>query len=203
MNSTQQNDKYFLQFSKIKLWDEMATDIAYFLLSQGYETIMDKIDLTCGAIPQGEYEQVIDQGAPQQFLTFYTHIAEFRFAVAVTEALKMNKDYWGAIKKYCYDKGKVFRPEKFANIQAAYDLLDCCILDGTGDEDTKKITVAEQDKIVWEKLIDTHENYWQKAGSPVDIYYDLQSCFILGILNESNIKFANEENKIFTLSCEN
>lgn len=199
-NDVGKNDRRILQFWKIRMINDMANDIGYFAMSQGYENLMDKIDMTCGAIPEGDYEQVIDQDAAHQFLELYMHIAESRFAVAVTECLRMNQAYWPAIMNYCRDKGKALCPENLCTVEAAYEMINNFILDGMPCDETKKVTVAEPNRIVWEKVIDTHEDAWQKAGSDVNLYYQLQTCLIEGLLGDSGIKFTNEDNLKFSLS---
>lgn len=193
-------DRQILHFYKINMLNDMANDIGYFAQSQGYENLMDKIDMTCGAIPEGKYEQVIDQGAARQFLELYMNIAKNRFAVAVTECLRMNHAYWPAIMNYCREKGTGLDHEKIRTVEAAYELINAAVLDGMPDDETKNVTVVEAGRIVWEKLKDTHEAAWKKAGSDVDIYYQLQNCFIQGLLSNSEFKFTNEGNTRFSIS---
>lgn len=199
-NPVGENDRRILQFWKIRMVNDMANDIGYFAMSQGYENLMDKIDMTCGAVPEGEYEQVIDQSAPHQFLELYMHIAESRFALAVTECLRMNQAYWPAIMNYCREKGTALHPEKIRTVEAAYEVINNCILDGMPCDETKKITIVEPNRIAWEKLIDTHESAWKKAGSDVDLYYQLQTCLIEGLLGDSGFKYTNEGNLRFSIS---
>lgn len=179
----------------------MATDICYFVQSQGAENLMDLLDMTCGAIPPGNYGQVVDQSAPTQFLEFYSHIAEHRFAFAVTQALKFNPGFLTAIQNYCGQKGFSLKPEKLKTLEAAYEVINMTILDGMPEEDTKNIISVEANKLVWEKIKDTHQPYWEKTDGDINLYYNLQECFIQGLLQDSGISFTNQENKIFTLSA--
>lgn len=190
-----------LQFLKIKILDSMSTDIGYFLQNQGAENFLDTLDLTCGAVPEGKFEEVIDPAATEQFLSLYEGIAKYRFAFAVTQALKINQAFYPAIRTYCFQKGNSLKPEEpIQTVQAAYDVINSCILDGSTGVETKKITKNEEKLLVWDKIKETHENYWNKAGGSVDIYYDLQNCFIQGILEGSSISFSNKENQEFSLS---
>lgn len=193
-------DIYIQQFIKICILNDMATDIGYFLQSQGAENFMDALDLTCGAIPPGNYGQIVDPSAPEQFLSLYTNVAEHRFAFAVTQALKINPQFLPAIKNYCHEKGAGIKIEKLKTVEAAYEVINAFVLDGMPADDTKKIITVEAKKLVWEKITDTHETSWTKASGDINIYYDLQACFIRGLLSESEISFSSEENKIFTLS---
>ena len=58
------------------------------------------------------------------------------------------------------------------------------------------------EKIKWKKLTETHASFWEKAGSIVDLYYDLQSCIIQGLLSGSKITFSNNNNELFTLEMQ-
>lgn len=192
-------DIYVQHFIKICILNDMATDIGYFLQSQGAENFMDAMDLTCGAIPSGNYGQIVDQTSPEQFLKLYMGIAEHRFAFSITEALKINPNFLPAIKNYCSDKGTSIKIEKLQTLESAYDVINAFVLDGMPSEETKKIVINENNKFVWEKIIDTHQTAWNKAGGNIDIYYELQNCFIQGLLSASNFTFKIEENRIFTL----
>lgn len=187
-------------FTRIKILNDMSFDIANFVESQGATNFIERLDLTCGAIPPGEYEQIIDQSAPEVFLQLYAHIAEHRFAFTVSEAIKMHPGFLEPIQKYCYDCGKAFRPEKITTVQSAYDLIFSTILDGMPEEETKKLTIVESNKIVWEKIIDTHKSSWDKVNGDIKIFYQLQTLFIQGLLEDSGIYYTNKDNKIFSLS---
>lgn len=186
-------------FTKINILSDMAFDIGNFVENQGALNFVERMDLTCGAIPPGEYEQIIDQSAPEAFLQLYLHIAEHRFAFAVSEAVKLHPGFMEPIKKYCYDCGKSFKPAKVPTVQSAYDLINAFVLEGMPEEETRKLTVVEPNKIIWEKVKDTHKEFWDKVGGEVEIYYQLQTLFIQGLLEDSGIEFANDKNAVFSL----
>jgi len=193
-------EMYYRHFIRINFTSNMAYDIAAFGESQGMEKLTERLDLTCGAIPSGEYNMVIDPSAPKQFLELYTGIAEYRLAFAVTELLKLNPGYIKPLENYFHDKGKALKADNYPTVKAAFELINFCVLDGMPDIETKQITIDESDKLSWKKLMETHENYWNKAGSSVEVYYQLQNCFINGLLDGSNITFTNQDNQTFTLS---
>jgi len=192
-------DKERQHFVKIQILSDMAFDIAAFGENQGIGKLTERLDLTCGAIPPGEYEQVIDQSAPQVFLDLYMKIAEKRFAFAVTELLKLNQAYINPLINYCFEAGKVHSIEKLKTVEAAYELINAVVLDGMPFDDVKEITTVEAFRLVWKKQKETHEDSWNKVGGDVAVYYQLQSAFIEGLLNESGISFVNEGNSVFSL----
>lgn len=195
-------DIYLRQFGKISLLCNMALDIAAFGESQGIFNFVEHMDLTCGALPEGEYSQIIDPSAPEPFLDLYTKMAEHRFAFAVTGLLKANSAYINALKNYCFEQGKTLKPAKLSTVEAAYELINTYVLDGMPADDVKQITTVTPDKLEWEQLQETHKDAWDKAEGNLEIYYQLQTCFIQGLLDGSNILFNNEHNELFTLSIE-
>lgn len=195
-------DIYIRHFGKIVLLSNMALDIAAFGESQGIPNFVERLDLTCGALPSEEYSQVIDQSAPEAFLSLYSKMAEHRFAFAVTELLKLNSGYLNALANYCMERGKALKPAKLNTVEAAYELINTYILDGMPADDVKNVTVVEPNRMEWEKIQETHEEAWNKAGGNIDIYYQLQSYFIKGLLDDSGISFVNNNNKLFTLTSD-
>lgn len=187
------------QFYKISFLSDMALDIAAFGENQGIRDLVEQLDLNCGAIPPGDFEHVIDPAAPHQFLDFYTKIAEHRFAFAVTQLLKLNPLYMTPLNNYCLDKGKALKGP-VTGVKEAFDFIQSIILDGMPCDETYKIITSNESELVWEKLVDTHEGFWNKVQGNVDVYYELQSSFIKGLLEDSNISFTNEGNKIFRLN---
>lgn len=199
INSTGTTDKRKQVFFKIRFLDYMALDIAAFGEQQGLEKLIERVDLKCGAIPPGEYEQIIDQSAPEPFLDLYMKIAEKRFAFAVTALIKANEGYITPLTNYCFELGKANKPEKLKTVEAAYELINAFVLDGMPDVDTKEITVVEANRLEWKKLVETHQEIWNKVQGDVAVYYQLQSAFIEGLLFESGISFLNEGNSVFTV----
>lgn len=201
INSTFGPDKLRQQFYKIKFLNYMSFDIAAFGENQGIEKLVEKVDLKCGAIPDGEYEQVIDQTAPNPFLELYMRIAEFRFAFSVTALLKANEGYITPLINYCYEQGKANKPEKIKTVNTAYEYINSFILDGMPDEEVKEITTVEPGRLVWHVVKETHESFWNKAEGSVEVYYKLQNALIEGLLEGSDITFINEGNTTFTLQA--
>lgn len=201
VNNPTKNDLtlYRQQFNKIILLSYMALDIAAFAESKGSNNLIERLDLTCGAIPAGDFEDVIDPSAPDQFLELYTHVAEFRFAFSVTELLRINTGFIDALNHYCYDKGKSLAQAKLTSVNEAFDYMNAFVLDGIPSNKTREIIEQTEKKIVWKKLNDTHEEFWTKAGCTVDVYYQLQAYFVNGLFEASEIKFLNDKNETFTI----
>lgn len=186
-DSTGINERRVNQFNKIKLLDQIATQIGLFGVNQGNETLMDYVDLNCGAIPEGEFETVIDLSAPHQFLQMYMQIAEKRFAFTCTELLKMNPGYMVALKDFLRRTGCELNSEKVETALQAFEKMDFYVLDGMPCDETKTIVEKSDEKITWKISMDTHKDAWLKAGGNPDVYYELMQDFVNGILATSGM----------------
>ena len=186
-------------FNKIKLLESIANQIAEYGVQCGNATLMDYIDMNCGGIPEGEFAQVVDVSAPMQFLAMYTKTAENRFAFAVTELLKMNASFLKVLENSCFQVGKDMQIQAVQNADQAFEIYNDFILDGMPGEQTKEIVSCSDSKIVWKKLIDTHEPAWKKAGGNLNVYYMLQKSFVAGLFDECKYAYYIEDNLTFSL----
>jgi len=190
---------YVNHFNKIKLLNDMANQIAYYGVNCGNANLFDYIDLNCGAIPDGDFQQVIDVSAPEQFLSLYLQIAENRFAFAVTELLKMNEGYKAPIVDYINRVGQEMKIQGIENAQQAFSVYQAFVLDGMPSDKTKNIIENTPEKITWEKAIDTHEGSWKKAGGNLSVYYEIQEIFVNALFSQCNIIYQITDASKFTL----
>lgn len=197
--STGKNDRRVNQFNKIKLVDAMAFQIASYGVQNGNDTLLDRIDLSCGAIPEGEFEQVIDLSAPHQFLTLYMQIAEKRFAMAVTELLNMNEGFYKPLEDYMEQVGRDMKIPAVSDMDQALSIYDSFVLDGMPCDETKEVLEKSSSKITWTKLMDTHQDNWNKVGGDLGVYYQLLQDFIKGLFAESGIVLQIDNQLTFTL----
>lgn len=197
--STGKNDRRVNQFNKIKLVDAMAFQIASYGVQNGNDTLLDRIDLSCGAIPEGEFEQVIDLSAPHQFLTLYMQIAEKRFAMAVTELLNMNEGFYKPLEDYMEQVGRDMKIPAVSDMDQALSIYDSFVLDGMPCDETKEVLEKSSSKITWTKLMDTHQDNWNKIGGDLGVYYQLLQDFIKGLFAESGIVLQIDNQLTFTL----
>lgn len=200
-SGTDNSDRAFLNlFNKIKLLDSIATRLVFYGMKYGNEQFMDYVDLNCGAIPEGDYEQIIDPSAPYQFLSLYVQIAENRFAFAVTELLKMDSGFINPIRDFCYTVGKDMNVESVDSLKIAFDIVKSFVLDGMQENESFKIIEDSDDRFVWKKDLDTHKAAWNKAGGELSVYYELQKCFVNGLLCSSKINYRIENFDTFILA---
>ena len=92
-------------FCKIKLLNSMADQIIAYGEQCGAAGLRDYVDMNCGGIPDGEYTQVVDQSAPEQFLSMYRKVAENRFTLTVKTLIQANPAFRKPIADYCERDG--------------------------------------------------------------------------------------------------
>ena len=197
--STGKNERRVNQFNKIKLVDAMAFQIASYGVQNGNDSLLDRIDLSCGAIPEGEFVQVIDLSAPHQFLTLYMQIAEKRFAMAVTELLNMNEGFYKPLEDFMEQVGRDMKIPAVSDMDQALNIYDSFVLDGMPCDETKDVLEKSSSKIIWTKLMDTHQDNWNKVGGDLGVYYQLLQDFIKGLFAESGIVLRIDNQLTFTL----
>lgn len=83
----------------------MADQIIAYGEQCGASGLADYVDMNCGGIPDGEYAQIVDQAAPEQFLAMYRKVAENRFTLAVSTLVKANPAFRKPIGEYCARDG--------------------------------------------------------------------------------------------------
>lgn len=111
-------------FSKIQLLNSMATQIVLYGEQCGASGLMDYVDMNCGGIPDGGYAQVVDQSAPDQFLSMYRKVAENRFKLAVKTLVKANPAFIEPVKEYCGRDG-----------EGCCDWWEACLAEVTVEQD--------------------------------------------------------------------
>lgn len=176
-------------YYKLCIWNDVANQLAYYGVQCGNEMLMDKIDLSCGAIPEGPFEQVIDLAAPDQFLKLYTQIVENRFAMAVTELLNMNNQLLKPIQDFCFKVGQSLGVAEITSAEIAFSAYNDFVLDGIPDQSVKQVTESSAAKIAWKKLSDPHADAWEKTQGDLSVYYNLLECFVNGLFSRSKIQF--------------
>lgn len=186
-------------YLRIKLLNGLSNFVVDIGMKNGYGELADKVDLTCGAVPEGEFSDVIDPAAAGQFLKLYTEIAEFRFAVAVTETLRINQALLDVMKKMCFMVGRNFSVDLNKDAEQGFEYLNTVLLDGNPGEELKEVSVSSKDEVEWTEKYDSHEPFWKKAGGDVFVYYQLQKSFIDGLLENSGLVFENKGARSFSI----
>lgn len=187
-------------FNKIMLLNEIGNQLVDFAVNSINPQFSDYIDMNCGAIPPGSFQQVIDLSAPKPFLSLYTQISKKRFAFAVTEILNKKGSLKNAIADFCFRSGKALSLPEVKDAFEAFETYNSLILDGMIDEETKNIIEENAQKIKWKKVLDTNESVWKECGGDICVYYELLEFFVKGLFEKSRFELKVQDGEFFTLS---
>ncbi len=173
-------------FEKMKFLDFMASDLIAFASRKYGAEFEEYIDMTYGAIPDGEYEKIIDVSCPKPFVDLYTLIAIKRFRSSYEKILELGEGYQKILDDYLSNEAQNLGLEKPENVLDAYNLINFCIPDFPGKEENE-IILNEDKKICWQK----------KDFEGTDFLL-LFKPFIDSILKGTKISFSTDKN-IFCL----
>ncbi len=189
MNNIQQNKtddiNNFKSFSRIRILCFMTDDIVSFAAQKYGAEFFDYMDMTCGAVPDGEYEKVIDMTAPKQFLDLYTNIALNRYVLAYKKILELGDGYQKVLNDYFFNQGTLMPIEKPQNVQTAFNLINECVLEKSKVQNT--ITAQSENLIEWKKS-DCDLSYWKFIKAFAD-----------GMISNTGITFTFSEDMTFSL----
>lgn len=115
-------------FWRIKILNYITNDLVNFAAQKLGPQFFEYIDMTCGAIPEGPFEKVIDVNAPEQFLNLYTDIALNRFMLCTQKLIELDHSYFKLIADYLFNQGKLLELPEPSSKQEAEGLIKLCIL---------------------------------------------------------------------------
>ncbi len=176
------------QFDRINLLNYMANDIVAFAAQKYGEEFFEFIDMKCGAVPEGEYEKIIDPAAPQVFLELYTNIVINRFSLACAKVLELGEGYDKVLSDYLFNSGANLGLPKPASIKDAFDLIQLSVLDGMYSKQKIEFVMQDDSRLEWKKNCGKDFTYW-----------NLMRHFVLGLIAGSGIDFSVDENLNFCL----
>lgn len=187
-------------FIKIKLLCNLADAIVDFGQQCGYTDLMDRTDMTCGAVPEGSFQQVIDPGAPEQFLALYARIAASRFAFAVTQVLRISEECLPPIRQFLFETGRNNQLEESVSPEDALCFLETVILDEMPGKTPKILqpSVSGQE-ICWRLSEDFQQEIWEKQGGNPEVFRLLLKSFVDGLLEKSGVVFEIESDGLYSL----
>lgn len=188
-------ESYENYYKKILLWNDIGNEIAYFGVKCGISNLIDYIDMNCGAVAVGDFEKVIDVDAAEQFLSLYAGIARNRLAYAVYHVFSMGDEAKAIVKKFISDVGRNNSGFKVANTRQAYDVLCAFILEEIpGKNSCNEIIFDDECKIIWNKKTDLFVDSWKLTESDVEVYHEIEECFINGLFENSEFEYMRNGN---------
>lgn len=181
----------YQQFNKIKLLTYMTDDIIAFASQKFGQDFYDYMDMNCGAIPEGDFEKVIDPDAPDQFLKMYESIALKRIELVSTKLMESSREYLKLMEEYFFNQGKKISIGQIESMDTALDYFNEFIL--------------ENSSFSQHQIICKNENLmtWKKENNESNIYWKLMECFTQGLFSESGFQFAVSDELEFKIYRKN
>ncbi len=176
-------------FDKIQLLNFMTEDILSFAAQKLGPQFMDHVDMNCGAIPQGEYEKIIDPDSPRQFLSLYKNTVLKRLNLTATSLLQLDQSYQNVMADYFFRQGKNLQLPKPKSTAEALSLFDSCIL---CSGDGRSFQNQTPESISWTCSQSTPTISWP-------LYWNLMCSFASGFLSGSGCTIRFSENRMFTI----
>lgn len=147
------------QYDKINLLNFMCHDLISFAEKKYGPEFPEFMDMTCGAVPEGEYEKIIDQSSPSEFLELYTDICLKRFSLVCKKILELGDGYDIVLEKYFFDEGQKLGLPKPSSVDEALELINVCILEKFSTYRTFHIESKTENEIRW-KNMNSDLNFW-------------------------------------------
>lgn len=139
-------------FNKIVLQNHIATNLASYAEQCGLRNFVEALDMNCGAIPNENYESAIDPDAPDQFLSFYSHIVDNRLNFVITNMLKASSDFYAPIFDFVQRTAKNMEISGLTSAPQAFQIFQSVILDENLTPENVQILDCSDDVVEWMKI---------------------------------------------------
>ena len=179
------------QYNKILKMDLIVSELCKF----GKVNLLNE---TCGTIPVGNFNDVVDLNNIHMWLSHHTNVVEYRLAYTVTSLLNQNISF-DKIKEILYEAGKKIAYNGPDYLDRIFSYIDLNYLDGMPCDDTKEIVCMTEECIEWKRKMDLHSKFWVMAHGDAKNYFDLMSSYINGILCKVDVHFESKQNNICCL----
>lgn len=177
------------QFQRIQLINIMTGDLINFAVKKYGQEFSDYVDMNCGAIPEGDYNSIIDPSSPEQFLELYTGIASKRLSLCCLKILELGDGYDKILSDYFYNEGKELGMPEPVTLEDAHYLIRTCVLDGLESKTQYEIVEQSEEHIAWKTTSKKEPAYWP-----------FMAAFVNGLMQQSGIEFYYvEKDEVFVL----
>ena len=191
-----QEDRRRNQFEKICTMNSLANAIAEKFYGS---SLVTKMDDSCGVIPTGSFEAVIDLSRAHQHLTELMNIAELRFACAVTTVLNTAETTLSQVEALVRAAGEKQAAPVGAEPEEIYAWFLLHYLDGMPCDHTKDLISMDADAVIWDKADDCHAAHWEAVYGDYAIYEKLLLSYAEGMLSGAGYVLAIQDHRRFTI----
>ena len=144
---TEKDYRYY--FDKIQFFGLISDDLVSYAAQLFGQEYFDFVDLNCGSMPIGQYEDLIDQAAPMEFLNLYAGIILQRIEITLLKILKAGDDFKPLLEKYFENESQKIEAGSPDSLSQAYAIVNGFTLDSYMNEDV--ITENNENQIKWHK----------------------------------------------------
>lgn len=176
-------------FNQIIFQDRMVTALAEYAQQCGMANFVESLDMNCGAIPDEDFETIIDPESPAQFLKLYAHMAQDRLAYTITNMLRVSKEFGAPIYSFVRQNGTNMEIEKLETVTQAFSVFNSIVLDENFDNPSIEIVEQNADHIVWKKNLESVKQSWTKCSGEIEMYYFYLMSLCEGLFAKSDIHF--------------
>jgi hypothetical protein len=194
---------HYWLYNKIQLQEEFIQDILDVNDKHSWDKTLEKeMKETCGEAECRPLEEIIDQGNIHGWLQYHIGISETRLAYTVTRLIKGDNSRINILQETAFSFGQKHKIKTGTNAEEAFKILNDSLLDGMPCDRVNEPLEQSKEKAVWRQTQCVHQNYWEEIDGDISVYYELREQIIKGMLIDSGLTFAAEENGIFSIKQE-
>lgn len=188
-------------YHKIKTQEELVEQFLNYAEQNGVKDLRNKVDVSCGTLPQEALETIIDERNIHGWLQDKVAMVEGRLAMVVTSMLKNGSIDMDTINKIAYDFGRNKTPlSDVVTPEEAYVKFNDTFVDGMPCDHVNAIISKNENKVVWKRSICVHEAYWREVDGEVSVYYEIRREWIKGMLTGTCLTYTELEDNTFAIT---
>lgn len=186
---------HYWMYRKIQVQEAMVEAVLKQNETKGYiENLREQTNEHCGTIEQEPLETIIDESNIHGWLQARVQIVEKRLSYAVTEIIKHNAAHREEVVEIIHQLGKQMKPEtEPTDAKAVFQLLNDMLLDGMPCDHINEQVSASEDEVVYRRTRCIHCDYWREIGGQEEVYYDLRTAFVKGMLENTTFEYRIDD----------
>lgn len=178
-------------YRKINIQNQMVETIIKFAETKNPSMELRKqLDEQFGTISDKPLEEQIDTTNIHGWLQEQVSVVEYRFASAVTQILKENKEQYEELLGSFLNAGREQTElNRNSNAKDIYQYLNDILLDGMPCDHAYSLVSGDESEVIYRRNLCVHEDYWNSLGGNIDNYYLLRESFVKGLLEPAGATF--------------
>lgn len=192
---------HFWLYRKIQLQEELIREIATQAKQQSFGAATG--DYSCYV--SGELrplDELIDTMNIHGWLQERIHDAESRYAGLVSEILKRDPGKLEKLRALAFRFGEAHALRADSTAPQAYRGFEDVFLNGMPCDRVNMLKVQEADAVAWEQTQDLHGAFWTEKGLSPDIYYELRTAQMQGMLQQTALHLESTDSRHYEIRGE-